>query len=85
MKNVQIPNELFCKIILYFHNDEFEYSNEEISDLYYEIKSEVQTKMDRISMRTNYTAYKTAPTEEEREAARKKYIDERGVPESFRW
>ena len=85
MKNVQIPNELFCKIILYFHSDELEYSDEETSDLYYEIKSEVQKKMDRISMRTNYTAYKTAPTEEEREAARKKYLDERGVPESFRW
>ena len=28
---------------------------------------------------------KTAPTEQEREQARKKYLDERGVPESFRW
>ena len=28
---------------------------------------------------------KTAPTEEEREQARKEYLDRRGVPESFRW
>jgi len=36
-------------------------------------------------MRSYYTAYKTAPTEQEREEARKKYLDERGVPESYRW
>ena len=29
--------------------------------------------------------YKTAPTEEEKEKARKEYLDRRGVPESFRW
>ena len=30
-------------------------------------------------------AYKTAPTEEQREQARQEYLDRRGVPESFRW
>ena len=32
-----------------------------------------------------YAKYKTAPTPEEREAARQRYLDERGVPQSFRW
>ena len=32
-----------------------------------------------------YTKYKTAPIEEEREKARREYLDKRGVPESFRW
>ena len=32
-----------------------------------------------------YGKFKTAPTEEERELARKEYLDRRGVPESFRW
>lgn len=27
----------------------------------------------------------SAPTEEEKERARKEYLDRRGVPESFRW
>ena len=36
-------------------------------------------------MRELYTKYKTAPTEGEKEKARKEYLDRRGVPESFRW
>ena len=32
-----------------------------------------------------YTQYKTAPTEEEKEKARREYLDKRGVPDSFRW
>lgn len=32
-----------------------------------------------------YGKFKTAPTEEEREQARKEYLDRRGMPESFRW
>ncbi len=36
-------------------------------------------------MRDLYGKFKTAPTEEERERARKEYLDRRGVQESFRW
>ena len=32
-----------------------------------------------------YAKYKTAPTLEEQEAARQRYLDERGVPQSFCW
>ena len=85
MKNIQIKKELFIKLIQYFYSEEIGYDNEELFDLEREIKSELQKKLDRVSMRSYYTAYKTAPTEQEREEARKKYLDERGVPESFRW
>ena len=85
MKNIQIKQELFIKLIQYFYSEEIGYDNEEIFDLEHEIKSELQKKLDKVSMRSYYTAYKTAPTEQEREEARKKYLDERGVPESYRW
>lgn len=32
-----------------------------------------------------YTKYKTAPTQEEQEKARREYLEKRGVPDSFRW
>ena len=44
-----------------------------------------RTVTDRMVMRDLYGKIKTAPTEEERERARKEYLDRRGVPESFRW
>lgn len=49
------------------------------------IKRELEKKLDKMVMRDLYGKFKTAPTEEERELARKEYLDRRGVPESFRW
>ena len=77
MKNVQISKELFVKLIKYHHFEMYEFEGE--------IKNELEKKLNSILMREHYTTYKTAPTEQEREEARKKYLDERGVPESFRW
>ena len=50
-----------------------------------QIKQGLEKKLDAMVMRELYTKYKTAPTEEEKEKARKEYLDRRGVPESFRW
>ena len=72
------------KLIRYFFCDELEL-DVDLEELEREIKFDIRKKLDKISMRGYYTAYKTAPTEQEREEARKKYLDERGVPESFRW
>lgn len=77
MKNIQISKDLFIKLIKYHHFDMYEFEDE--------IKSELEKKLNLAAMREYYTAYKTAPTEQEREIARKKYFDERGVPDSFRW
>ena len=75
MGNVQISRELFMQL-LRFHEDE---SCEK------EIKQGLEKKLDRMVMRDLYGKFKTAPTEEERERARKEYLDRRGVQESFRW
>lgn len=77
MKNIQISKDLFIKLIKYHHFDMYEFEDE--------IKSELEKKLNLAAMREYYTAYKTAPTEQEREEARKKYLDEKGVPDSFRW
>ena len=50
-----------------------------------EIKQELEKKLDKMVMRDLFGKSKTVPTEEEREQARKEYLNRRGVPESFRW
>jgi hypothetical protein len=77
MKNVQIPQELFVAITRYFMLEQLELLPEIIQGL--------EQKMDTLVMREMYTKYKTAPTAEEREKARKEYLDKRGVLDSFRW
>ena len=77
MKNVQISQELFMQL-LRFHL---------IGDESCEgkIQQELEQKLDRMAMRDLYGKAKTAPTEGEREQARKEYLDRRGVSDSFRW
>lgn len=77
MKNVQIPEELFIALM--------KYHLLEIEEVQPEIKKGLMDKLDSISMRLLYSQYKTASTEEEKEKARKEYLDKRGVPDSFRW
>ena len=77
MRNVQISQELFMQL-LRFHLMEDESCEEEI-------KKELEKKLDRMVMRDLFGKSKTASTEEEREQARKEYLDRRGVLESFRW
>ena len=50
-----------------------------------EIKQRLEQKLDRMVLHDLYEKSKTAPTAEEREQARKEYLDRRGVRESFRW
>ena len=49
------------------------------------VKRELEEKLDAMVRRELYTKYRTATTPEEREKARKEYLDKRGVPEEFRW
>ena len=76
-RNVQIPYELFLQLLQYFLIDN--YDGEE------KIRLGLEKKLDAMVMRELYTKYKTASTEEEKEKARKEYLDRRGVPENFRW
>ena len=50
-----------------------------------EIKHGLEQKLEAMVRHEWYAKYKTAPTPEEREEARQRYLDERGVPQSFRW
>ena len=77
MKNVQISQELFIALMRYFLLEQ--------EKIYPEIKKGLEKKLDALVMRELYTKYKTAPSEEEREKARREYLDKRGVSESFRW
>ena len=77
MRNVQISQELFMQL-LRFHLMEDESCEKEI-------KQELEKKLDRMVMRDLFGKSKTASTEEEREQARKEYLDRRGVSEKFGW
>ena len=77
MKNVQISEELFVAIMRCFMLEQ--------EEMFPQIKHGLEKKLDAMVMRELYTKYMTAPTEEEKEKARKEYLDRRGVPESFRW
>ena len=77
MKNIQISEKLFVDIVKYFLLEQEERLPE--------IRKGLERKMDALAMRELYTKYKTAPSEADRERARREYLDRRGVPESFRW
>ena len=65
MKKVQISRELFLNLIRYHFAEMYELEED--------IKNELENKLNLMVMREYYTAYKTAPTEQEREEARKKF------------
>lgn len=83
MKNIQIPEELFFDLLKYFILTS---DNEIISEEMHEkIRTSLLKKLQAMADRELYTTYKTAPTEEEREKARQKYLDSKGIPQNFRW
>lgn len=77
MKNVQIPYELFVLLLRYHLVEDDACLNE--------IRQGLEQKLDSLVRQELYAKYKTAPTQEEREKARREYLDSRGVPDSFRW
>ena len=85
MKKIQIPQELFVKMLKYFYGEEFELDDDELCELYSEIKSGFDKKLDAISRRDYYTEYKTADTAEAKEQARQKYLDAVGMHRDFRY
>ena len=77
MSNIQISEELFVNIVKYFLLEQ--------EDSLPDICRGLEKKMDALVSRELYTKYKTAPSETDREMARREYLDRRGIPESFRW
>ena len=77
LKKVQISEELFLALVKYHLVD--------MEEVLPEIKKGLMDKVDALIMHQLYTQYKTAPAEEEKEKAREKYLNKRGVRDSFRW
>ena len=76
-KQIQISQALFTEIMAYFLLDR--------TDLDTSIKKGLEAKLDAIVKHELYTKYKTAPTLEQQEKARKEYLEKAGILESFRW
>ena len=85
MKKIQITQDLFLKMIKYFYGEEFELDDDELFELYRDIKKGIEQKLDAISRRSYYTEYKTADTDEAKEQARQKYLDAVGMHKDFRY
>lgn len=85
MKKIQITQDLFVKIIKYFYSEEFELGDDELFELYRDIKKGIDQKLDAISRRSYYTEYKMADTDEAKEKARQKYLNAVGMHKDFRY
>ena len=77
MANVQISQELFMKLAKYHLLDDLTLGEE--------IKKELNSKMERLIDRQVYTKSKMGTSKEERENARREYLERKGIPESYRW
>ena len=83
MANIQISESLFYDILRYYL---IASKGAEVpEELDKRVFNGLSDKVQKIADRELYTLYKTAPTEEEKEKARQKYLDSKGIPESFRW
>ena len=82
-KNIQISRELFIKLLQYFQDTTL--TDDELIELSTQISSELSEKLDKLVARELFTQYKTsAPTAEQREQARQKYLDSVGIGTDWR-
>lgn len=79
MKFVKIDFKTFLVLVRYFVLDEH------TEELYKDIRQALEAKVDSLARHELYTQSKTAETEQEREQARKKYLDAAGIHSDFRW
>ena len=77
MKNVQIPLTLFLKLYGYVVLVNYQFHDD--------IVRQLGDKHRKVYNHLLYTTSKTAQTEEEREEARQKYLDEVGMKDSYRY
>ncbi len=76
-KNVQIESDLFIALLDYFNDPE---SNAYMSE---EIRKKLDDKLDKLMNHELFTKYKRATTADEREQARKEYLEQRGISKNF--
>ena len=81
--NVQIPESLFFDLCEYFlWGGRFDDETKPV--LIHDISIELRVKIEKLINQKLFTEYKTANTPEEREKARQKYLDERGIFLNYR-
>lgn len=78
-KQIQINKELFDDLIDYFWSEDF--PRGWLAD---DIRRKLNSKLDKMLARELFSKYKRLPTGEEREQARKAYLDHKGISSSFR-
>lgn len=76
MKNVMIPQSLFGMMVKYFLLEDY--------SLHEMIRQQLKIKFDRLMEHELYTTYRKETDPVKREEARLRYLQEHGVPESFR-
>lgn len=79
-KQIQIPEKLFMQMAAFCLMEEYRTDQN-----YKDIKKGIYDKLDRQIEHELYSRYKTAPTEKQKEEARKEYLDRKGIPLDFRW
>ena len=77
LKMIQIPESLFVELMKYHVLG--------IEESLPKIKTGLEQKYEAMMKRELYTKSKTAETQEEREEARKAYLDKIGMHRDFRW
>lgn len=77
-KSIQISMELFLDLVCYFENvGEVDETN---------IKKQLESKLNSLVNRELYSRYKDKTlTDQQREEARQKYLDSKGILPEFRW
>lgn len=79
-KNIQIPTELFYDLVKVHLLDLDD------KDTLQRIKTALEGKIDAMVARETYSTYKNANlSPQEREEARQKYLDLKGIHKDFRW
>lgn len=77
MAKVQIDEELFYDLLRFFCMDQ--------ADLFPSCRAGIEKKLDAMVAHELYTQYKTLENPEEKEKARQKYLDMKGIKADFRW
>lgn len=77
-KSVSIPENLWLEIVYYMMID----GN---SARVPKIRQGITAKLERMIEHDLYTEYKTATSDQQKEQARKKYLESKGIPADFRW
>ena len=80
--NIQISRQLFVSILQYFLTPDLDEDTQR--ELFDYISNEVNEKLDKMVARELFSKYKTATTSEQREQARRKYLDHKGIQSAWR-